>query len=401
MTLEEVDAARPPQVEAVPLARLLVTAHFVRAGAVGGAEHMLYNLLQGMVGQQVDLTVAYSSHSNLNLEALAALRRQGNCRLVETGGPASRFLAEQRAVLRPDLGGDAVLFPNYFVPPLVPARLGRVVAVLHDLQYRHFPQYFSAKKRIWLRAAHALAARRADRIVVLSEFARQDALRWLGAGVERKLAVIPNPISWDRFGDAERSEPPLDYPYVLSVAAQYPHKNLETLLRAFAVVAAHNRELRLVLCGQGARALRGVGGGTTDLAVLAQTLGIRSRLVLTGYLDDAALGRWYRHARVFAFPSLFEGFGMPPVEALGFGLPVLTTRVAAIPETTSGLAHYVQDPRSVPEWVALLSAAIHDPDAFCPTRVASAALRSHYSPRRIARQYLALCVGGEDGGSFG
>ena len=371
--------------------RVLVAAHFVRAGAVGGAEHMLYNLLAGLGSLGVDLTVACSATGQLDPAALALLKAQPNTRVVATGDAGSRFLAEQLAALRRDLAADAVIFPNYFVPPILPARLGRVVGVLHDLQYRHYPQHFSQRKRVWLRGAHALAAARADRIVVISEFARADTVRWLGSRVERKLAVIPNPISWERFDTPPMYPAKLDRPYILSVAAQYPHKNLRTLLRAFAHVTSRDRDLQLVLCGQTPGALRGIGGPHEGIAQFVEELGISDRVILTGYVDDAALGNWYRHARVFAFPSIFEGFGMPPVEALGFGIPVLTTNLTAIPETTLGLAHYVQDAMDPSEWASLISAAAADPAAYSPSPEAVARLRSHYRPERVARSYLDLC----------
>lgn len=374
--------------------RLLVAAHFVRAGRVGGAEHMLYNLLRGFGGLGVDLTVACSSLRDLDQDTVDELSSHPRTRIIQAGNSRSRFVAEQLTALRPDLVSDAVLFPNYFVPPIVPRRLGRVVTVLHDLQYRHFPQYFTITKRIWLRLAHSVAMRRADRIVVISEFARNDALRWLGRRIDANLAVIPNPISWDRFDLPDDAAPPLDRPYLLSVAAQYPHKNLATLIRAFAEVARFDRDLQLVLCGQRPGALLGMGGKRLDTHGLAAELGISDRVIHMGYVGDRSLGNWYRHARGFVFPSMFEGFGMPPVEALGFGIPVLTTNRAAIPEITRGLAHYVQNPLRVSEWAASILEMTRDPDSFRISAFDCDRLRSYYAPDRIARKYMTLFAGG-------
>ncbi|MDT7953589.1 MAG: hypothetical protein RQ966_18980, partial [Acetobacteraceae bacterium] len=155
--------------------RLLVAAHFVYAGRVGGAEHMLYNLLRGLSQTCRQLTILCASERNLSAASLADLHRHDSVRIAEHGGGGPRFIAEQRACLTPGLSGDAVLFPNYFVPPITPRRLGRVATVLHDLQYRHFPQHFSTKKRAWLAAAQSFAVRKADRLIVISDFVRQDA----------------------------------------------------------------------------------------------------------------------------------------------------------------------------------------------------------------------------------
>ena len=352
---------------------------------------MLYNLLRGLSQTCRQLTILCASERNLSAASLADLHRHDSVRIAEHGGGGPRFIAEQRACLTPGLSGDAVLFPNYFVPPITPRRLGRVATVLHDLQYRHFPQHFSTKKRAWLAAAQSFAVRKADRLIVISDFVRQDALRWFGDRIGDKCTVIPNPISWDRFSSGLDLGSPMDRPYVLSVAAQYPHKNLEVAVRAFAEVARRNQDLQLVLCGQDYNALHGVAGSRTGLLPLAEQLGIGRRVHLTGYVDDATLGRWYRHATLFAFPSVFEGFGMPAVEALGFGLPTLTTRRTAIPETTLGLASYVDDPYSISEWAERIEAVARHPDRNRPSSADIARLRAHYEPERIAGAYAAAC----------
>ncbi len=367
---------------------LAVAAHFVHAGQVGGAEHMVYNLLRGLWQQDIELSVLCSDAGRLDAQFRAELAGQPRVRLIESGGPGPRFLAEQRAVLSSGITADATLFPNYFVPPLLPRRLGQVVCVLHDLQYRHFSMNFSQKKRAWLRAAHTLAIRRCDRLVVISEFVKQDAMRFLGARFEPKITVVPNPISWDRFGDGPTIGGP---PRILTVAAQYAHKNLPTLLRAFALLAPRWPEAKLVLCGQDYAGLRGVSGGGGDLAALAAELGIGSQVEITGYLDDRALGDQFRRATVFAFPSIFEGFGMPPVEALGFGLPTLTTGCTALPEVTLGLAHTVTDPHDPADWAGWLSSMLDNPAAYRPAPSGVSRLRAYYAPTRIAKLHLQAC----------
>lgn len=385
----------PPPISQASAERLIVMAHFVYAGRVGGAEHMLYNLLRGFSREPVRLTVACATRANLDPAMANELDAMPGVQVVETGGRGPRFLAEQAACLSPSLAGTATLFPNYFVPPVLPSRLGRVAVVLHDLQYRHFPANFSAGKRAWLTASQGFAVRRADQVITISQFVADDAARCFGASVARRTVVIPNPISWERFGDS--SEPAfIDRPYVLTVAAQYPHKNLETLLRAFARVAAADPDPMLVFCGQDYGGLRGVAAsdgatGRGGLRPMLEALGLGERVIMTGYLDDVALGRWYRQAAMFAFPSVFEGFGMPAVEALGFGLPVLTTRCTALPETTLGLAAYVEDPYGEQEWASHMAAILRNSAAFRPLPAEVERLRSHYSVNRIARLYLKAC----------
>ncbi len=370
--------------------RLLVAAHFVYAGQVGGAEQMLYNLVHGLSGLDATTTVLCADSANLAAAFRDSVASAPRLRLHETGDGGPRFVAEQRACLNRKLSADAILFPNYFLPPLVPRRLGRSAVVLHDLQYRHFPNYFSARKRTWLRAVQAFAMHRADRVFVISDFVRRDVLRVFGHRYEAKLVVAPNPISWSRFGAGEAGETsPLDRPYILSVAAQYPHKNLATLIRGFAEVARRDNDVQLVLCGQDYGGLRGVGGVSVGLRPLIEELGLSERVLLTGYLDDAELGRWYRHAALFAFPSVFEGFGMPPVEALGFGLPVLTTNLTAVPETTLGLGRVVKDAENPSAWASHMLATLREGVAARLPSEDVARVRGTYGERVCAGRYLA------------
>ena len=116
-------------------------------------------------------------------------------------------------------------------------------------------------------------------------------------------------------------------------------------------------------------------------------------VVETGYVDDRTLGSLYRRATVFAFPSLFEGFAMPPIEALGLGLPVLTTRAASIPEVTMGIAAYVDDPRDPKEMADRLDAMLADPEAARPSADDVARIRDAYDPVGIATRYREVLTG--------
>ena len=186
---------------------------------------------------------------------------------------------------------------------------------------------------------------------------------------------------------------PRDRPYILSVAAQYPHKNLETLIRAFAIVARGNADIQLVLCGQSYNGLHGVTGTRTGVAPLIDELGLKDRVELTGFVDDAMLARWYQHAELFAFPSIFEGFGLPPVEAIGFGLPTLTTAETAIPEITMGNAVTVSAPLDPEEWADKIVTILSDPDRYRPGGTAIMKLKAFYDPARIAAGYVAALTG--------
>ncbi|MGZ8629945.1 MAG: glycosyltransferase family 4 protein [Actinomycetota bacterium] len=363
--------------------RIAVDASFVDPGRVGGAEHMVVNLVSGLARAipDDDELVVYTDRPwpAPGRVAFRGLRGSGN-RFTRITTTLRGRLAEH----------DAVLFSNYFTAPFPKTRRRpRFVTVIHDLQYRHLPQNFSGRKRAWLRAAHGATLRLADRVVAISENVRGDLLSRYGKRFAPRVVAIHNPVSWERFGgDGPLPEAIGDGPVVLAVAAQYPHKNLETLVRAFAELrrrGAH-RGTKLVLAGQLGVELSGVAW-TTPLEGVIDDLGLRDVVIQTGYLDDPALGALYRRASVFAFPSLFEGFAMPPIEALGFGVPVLTSREASIPEVTLGLATYLDDPRDPREMADRLGEMLDDPGAAGPTTDDVARVRETYDPVRIGAKY--------------
>jgi glycosyltransferase involved in cell wall biosynthesis len=365
---------------------VIVSGHFIYTGRVGGAEHMTYNLVQGMDAAGAETVFMCGSRANLASEFVH--ESAATCRrIIECGGSGSRFLAEQIACLDYRIRGNSILFPNYYVPPVVPSRLGHVAVVIHDFQYRHYPEFFSAKKRAWLRLAHAWAFARADTVILISDFVRQDAIRLYGSRAANSV-VIPNPVSWVRFGNIRGKHPFEGRPYILSVAAHYPHKRLNVLIKAFALLSAKRPDLLLVLTGQLSINLVGgrVGLGQVQLLQLIKTLGISERVKVMGYIEARTLGDIYHHAAAFAFPSVFEGFGMPAVEALGFGIPTLASHCTAIPEVTLGLASYVKDAGDVNEWADRLGMMIEAPRL---SAKAIESIRQKYDPPTIAKKYLA------------
>lgn len=376
-----------------------VSGLFIRTGRVGGAEYMLYNLLEGLAQhpEAWGTTLFVQSVGELDpvfQRRLESLRDRLGLSLVEVQGRGNRFVKESinvpLAAYRRGLA--SMLFANYYTPPKLPSV--RTATIIHDIQYRHLPDNFSRRKRLWLNFAHRLTLRSADYVIAISEFVRDDVLNAYGATYESKLCVIPNPIAWGRF---EASSEPRASPlhdrtstYILTVASHYPHKNLATLIRAFASVR-HRIPHNLVLAGQLRGNLQGIKrGAADDIAGLIAELHLGDRIAILGHVPDDVLGSLYRGADLFVLPSMFEGFGMPTVEALGMGVPTLTTRCAALPETTLGKATYVSDPLDVEEFACRMLEIIEKRDLFLPTEDDVRDIRAYYAPARIASEYMRV-----------
>jgi len=370
--------------------------YFIKKGRVGGAEHMSYNVVRGLLASGHDVIIACSSCLDLDDAFVLEVKDNAKCEFLITKKSISRFISEIKASMLLSRKCDGVIYPNYFTPPTVLLGRAKIITVIHDLQYIHFPKYFPLKKRLWLRLTHYFTLLLADDVVAISNFVKKDMIKCYGKWCEKKITVIHNPISWDRFDSDENLMVAIERPYILSVAADYPHKNLKTILDVFETIYHLYPELSLVLVGQLSEQVAGHINKKSPLTNYIKTLKSKDRIVITGYLNDKTLGELYRSAKVFLFPSLFEGFGMPPVEALGFGKPVITSECTAIKETTLGYASkYIKEPTNVQEWNDAIKKVL-DFSAPNITDEQQLELKQAYLPNYIAKKYVQVFLNQND-----
>jgi glycosyltransferase involved in cell wall biosynthesis len=233
--------------------------------------------------------------------------------------------------------------PHYVLPPLVHCRS---VVTIHDCIHLIFPQYLPTRwAHAYARATFWTATRRADRILTVSEASKSDILRRFNVPAD-KIIVTYNAI--DELFLVERTEEEfarvreryqLNDPFVLYVGNIKPHKNLERLIDAFDRVRHQGFDrLTLVIIGDQISRYQGL-----RRAVHRHKLHKHVRFL--GFVPPGTLAVLYRLASVFAFPSLYEGFGLPPLEAMASGTPVLSSNVSSLPEVLGDAALLV-DPYS-------------------------------------------------------
>jgi glycosyltransferase involved in cell wall biosynthesis len=225
-----------------------------------------------------------------------------------------------------DAALDAIHFPLSVMVPRVtrpPA-----VTTIHDLQHELYPQFFSRAELAYRRAVYSWSAQRSRLVIAISEHARGTLLERFGLAPLR-VRTIHLGIDHERFTPDERER----QPFLLYPANRWPHKNHERLFAAFARVRRERPELRLVLTGQGHERAQLPGG-------------VESR----GHVSLEALVELYRSAACLVFPSLYEGFGLPPLEAMACGCPVAVSNATSLPEICGDAAEYF-DPLS-PEDIA-------------------------------------------------
>jgi glycosyltransferase involved in cell wall biosynthesis len=237
----------------------------------------------------------------------------------------------------------AVLHTQYFVAPRMKTA---TVVTVHDLSFTRRPELFGLRDRLLLGGLVPGSVRRAQRVIAVSQFTRDDLIDRYGLDPGRVVA-IRNGVS-ERFrpdpegAAAARARYSLERPFVLFVGALQPRKNAPALLEAFARLQGHD-ELELVLAG-------GDRGGLSDVRERIRKLRLGPRVRLLGHVSEATLPGLYSAAELLAFPSLYEGFGLPALEAMACGTPVCASSTTGLGEAV-GDGGLTFDPRS-PEEIA-------------------------------------------------
>ena len=251
-----------------------------------------------------------------------------------TGWPPARILWEQTAGtgLGVRYGLDVMHCPLN-VAPLFPG--APTVVTVHDIAYERFPEHYPRGQRQYLSAMTRISTRRAKRVIAVSEATARDLVEVYDVRRDR-IDVIPNGVE-HRFRPhaaeelaAFKLKNGLPEHFLLFVGTLQPRKNLDGLLRAYALIA-DRIDWPLVVIG-------GAGWLYSPIQRLVKRLGIGNRVRFTGYVLPEDLPGWYAAAEIFVLPSHYEGFGLPVVEAMASGTPVITSSTSSLPEVAGGCA---------------------------------------------------------------
>ena len=234
--------------------------------------------------------------------------------------------------LRRLLGPEEILYFPFTVPLPWPSRRQGHVQMVFDLQHRDLPQLFPRVERVFRQIAYEATARRADAIITISAFTKGRIVELLGIPEER-VHVSHLGVDTERFRPhlGERED------FVFYPARAWPHKNHARLFEAMRLLRADGHDLRLVL----------TGGDLDKLGPLPDFVEWR------GHVSEEDLAEIYRRAAVLAFPSLYEGFGFPPIEAMASGCPVAAADAGSLPEICGDAAVLVDplEPRSIADGI--------------------------------------------------
>jgi glycosyltransferase involved in cell wall biosynthesis len=307
-------------------------------GDLGGSETYARELIRSLarVGT-LEYAVFVPARAKDAAEGLPAIEvkdppvaKRGPLRILAMALQARRTkgVGEQRTTL------DVIHYPLTVPTPRAQAP---TVVTLHDVQHRDLPEFFGPARRSFRRLAYDRAARSAAAVIVTSEFVRGRASDALGLSSDR-IHVVPHAIDHTVFHPADEEREPI----ILYPARAWPHKNHARLFQAFATLRETRPQLRLVLTGGGLDRLDPLPEGVENL----------------GEVPASQLASLYRRAACLVYPSLYEGFGIPPLEAMACGCPVAASNAGAIPEVCGDAAVFFD-----PTDVEAMAAAMLEADA--------------------------------------
>lgn len=365
--------------------RIAIDAHSVGTG-LGGNESYATNLVEALA--EID---------NVNRYTLYVTRREAverfsnrwpnfSVRATLPHTPLIRIPLTLSAELRRN--PVDVLHVQFTAPPFSPCP---VVVSIHDLSFEHLPKTFKWRSRKQLRITVRRSAREAAQVIALSEYARRDIIDTYRVSPE-KVSVIPlaapahfRPVNDEQELQRVRQTYGIEGDYILSVGAIQPRKNLSRLVAAYSRLRRANPEGKLpqlVLVGKCAwlydETLRAI-----------KELEVSNSVVLTGYVPEVDLPALYSGALCFVYPSYFEGFGLPPLEAMKCGAPVIVGDKTSLPEVV-GDAGMLVDPFNVDDIAAAIERVISDSDFRARLSVKGLERARLFDWRETARQTLAV-----------
>lgn len=369
--------------------KIAIDLLWLRPGKVGGTEFFIRNLLDGFCKldekfsfvllvskDNADTFAHYVSDQRFSLLQVDIESAQIAKRIVWQNIHQNRFLRRH---------GIKHCFEPVYCKPWFNGGID-YTCVIHDLQALHYPEYHPLHEIVYSRLCWKMDALNASNIVAISNWVKEDVAKKYH---RQDIHVIYNPVMVNeeqvipftkmktRYGIEERQ-------FFYTIGQLIPHKNIGTLLKVMKMIRETNLPLpqKLLITGI-------YGNAAEKLKKDIEHLDLDENVIFTGFISNEERNTLYQNCHTFLFPSIFEGFGMPPVEAMMFGANVVTTRCASIPEVTQDKAVYVQDPYDAEEWIQKIEEGMVNKES------RKRLDREPYALENIARRYLSVLLKNE------
>jgi glycosyltransferase involved in cell wall biosynthesis len=310
--------------------RIGVNALYLIPGGVGGTEIYLTRLLEALAA--VDQENRYFVFTNRETPAGFAPAQENFEAVpqpVRAANRPARILWEQTglAVAAARHRLDVMFNPGFTAPLLAPCAN---VTVFHDLQHKRHPEHFRWFDLPFWRALLYGVAHRSRKLIAVSDATRDDLMRYYGLESKR-IAVVPHGVEEAFFEIGRERSGSVTEPFLLCVSTLHPHKNLDRLIQAFAIFRRRRPDFRLIIAG-----LRGFAA--EELEKRIESLAVTGSVILPGWIPREDLYNLYRRAHAFVYPSTFEGFGMPVLEAMAAAIPLACSNIEPLFGISGGAA---------------------------------------------------------------
>ncbi len=363
--------------------RIAIDLLWVKPRKNGGTESYIRNLLDGFEkyidGHTFVLFVSednrdtFMKYSGSKFELIACP--------INTASFIKRVIWENVSLKKfsQDQNIDVWFFPVYS-RPFNMSKLP-TITVIHDLQALHYPEYFSKIRNLYFRIAWKNDCKRSIKIITDSEFCKEDIIKNFSVDAGRIEAIYIPIICEDKSADFSKISDKYgikknEYFYTVSSLAK--HKNLITVIKAMRLLKNSGINNKLVISGVKENA-------EGELFEFIRKNSLEDIIIYTGFVSNEERNALYDNCRKFIFPSVFEGFGMPPIEAMIRGVPVLTTKEASIYEVTEGMAEYIKDPFDEAEWAMRMGMEVES-----NRRIPVDMFKEKYGMECAARRYIEV-----------
>lgn len=368
--------------------KVAISLIWLRHKVAGGVESFTRNILDGLKNDSSD-NQYYLLCSKDNKASFVEYSCDARFSIIEcpvtTANLRQTLLYESFKLdkLITKLKVDLCFVPSYRMPLVF--KKNKYVVVIHDLISCNYPQLFSWKRKKWLNYASKRAANNADKVVTISNFVKEDIVKRFGI-MQDKISTIYNPILPSKdavpFQQVSEKYGIKENQYFYTVSSLAANKNLMTLLRLMNRLQSSDKycNYKLLISGVGLSASAKSRFDVQPYLDYIKENGLGDKCILTGFVSNEERNTLIIGCSFFLFASIFEGFGMPVVEALELGAKVLTTKCASLPEVSHNKAFYVEDPYNVDEWCGQIDAHIND--LRCSIHF------GEYEINNVIRQYL-------------
>jgi glycosyltransferase involved in cell wall biosynthesis len=351
-----------------------------RSYRAAGINWYIYNLLRYL--PKVGTVHRYTAFLGDKKAKQAFPELESKMTSLPTANPAVRVFWEQMVQPMQLLKeGIDLLHSLAFVQPIFFSCPG--ITTIYDLSFILFPERFHPLKRLYLRWGTHYSARKAQRIIAISASTKCDITKLLGIS-DKKVDVVPCGVHED-FQPVEnqqalgnlRSKRHLPERIILFVGTIEPRKNLIALLKGYALLKKRISPPRLVIAGA-------KGWHHEEVFSAVEELSLGKDVIFPGYIPQEELSLWYSAAELFIYPSLYEGFGLPPLEAMACGTPVITSNTSSLPEVV-GEAGILVNPHSVEEIAAAMQRLLTDVNLRADMRKKGLSKAREFSWQKAAR----------------